>query len=149
MNVLGILNKHMSGTIWQASEKYLVACNKNLVTLASSAIVITFAFVKINNTEFNKASLILSWVFLLLVIILGSLIFLLVYFHKLSDRLVKKFSDEGILKVKWGKTDLMKDEYRILMLYFSLRSKSYINYPGIFLLYGGTCVSSLYWIYIN
>lgn len=95
LKLLKTLKGATSANIWKKSEKSLVEFNRTLITLASSALVLSFSLINLVELNINKAIIGLSWTFFLLVILSGTFIHLLNFLHKLTNEVIKVKAEKG------------------------------------------------------
>ncbi len=102
-NILKRLEKSTNGPMWERAQINLTEYNKSIITLSSSALVLSFSIIKIGNVTPNKYLLGLSWLLFLFAIGAGILIQLLSFIYTLAagniDRLYKhkEWKEEMIL----------------------------------------------------
>lgn len=108
----------ITGKIWDESEKELFSFNKTLITLSSSALILSFTLISLTNLTVNKICLTISWALFLLTIILGSFLEFFRFLYRVTDRLIKSRADAGNYK-KSGKPLSEIDE---ILFYFNIRS---------------------------
>jgi len=100
-NTLKGLERSTNAPMWDQAESHLVEYNKTIITLSSSALVLSFSIIKIGGLVISKWLLGLSWGLFLLAIGVGIIILFMSFLYNLAagniDRLQKekdfKFDD--------------------------------------------------------
>ena len=95
LKILGRLSAKMSGSVWDGAEKDLFEYNKTIITLSSSALVLSFTVIRLGNISLNKVLIGSSWTLFLLVILSGVLIQFSKFLYRLTDEVVKQGSNDG------------------------------------------------------
>ncbi len=113
------LPDQISGKTWDSSDTHLFEYNKNLITLSSSAFVLSFGFVKLAQISVNKVFLIFSWVMFLGVILSGSFLLLLNYLYRLNDSIMKRKSESKTYKTR-------EEQLKSVELIFFFRSRGWM-----------------------
>lgn len=116
-NLLAYLQGKISGEVWDKARKSLLDYNQSIITLSSSALVLSFTLIKITNLDLNKKLVGLSWMFYLLAILLGSSILFVNFLYNLTDGIVERESKEG----KYKKLESIV-KHREIKFYFLSRS---------------------------
>jgi hypothetical protein len=112
--------RQISGTIWDKIEKDLLDFNKTLITLCSSALVLSFTLIGFNKIKIDPVSLSTAWISLAISILFGALLLFLKFLYRLSEQIVKKNTEKG----EYGKDKPLKS-HKELMFYFKSRTLIY------------------------
>ena len=100
-----VINKLINATnkdVWAEAEMHLTEYNKSIISLSSSALILSFSVIKLGKLSPNKTILGISWVLFLLVIGLGLFIQLFSFLYHLSSGNI-----ERLKKYKEWKTEMM------------------------------------------
>lgn len=93
------LPKSLSGKAWEESYSYLNEYNKTVITLSSSALILSITAIQLRKANFDKILLIISWSLFILVLILGVLLHFSNYLHTVTAKIIelkaknKKYKD--------------------------------------------------------
>jgi len=115
-NTLAFLRGKISGSVWAKAQESLLDYNKSIITLSSSALILSFSLIKITETSLNKWLVGLSWAFFLITILLGVLILFIKFLYDIADGLLEKGAKAGKYKKK---ESILK--YKEIMIYFKYR----------------------------
>lgn len=114
----------ISGTLWDATYTHLNEYNKSVITLSSSALILSFTAIQIGQLNVDKSLLLFSWIFLIFVLISGVALFFLNYLYVVICGLLLKNTDKKLFKTKIEFLASEEATYyfytRILMYYLSL-----------------------------
>lgn len=88
------LERSTTGIMWEKAQDHLTEYNKTVITLSSSALILSFSIVKIGNVQTNKLLLGFSWGLFLLAIGIGIFMLLLTFFYSLSAANLERLNAE-------------------------------------------------------
>jgi len=116
-NTIKKLERSTNAPMWEKAQPHLLEYNKSIITLSSSALILSFSVVKLGKVAPDKFLLGLSWVLFLFVISIGMLILLISFLYQLAagniDRLYnrKEWKDEMLFNPEiaffWSSRSLM------------------------------------------
>ncbi len=84
--------------MWLDAERNFFEYNKSIITLASSALVLSFTAAKISNLHTNLITLAISWVGFIITIFFGLSIQLMNFLYSLAESNIHKLSEDKVFK---------------------------------------------------
>ena len=124
-NIFAYLKEKISSSVWIRTQESLLDYNKSIITLSSSALVLSFSLIKITNVSINKYLIGLSWTFFLLTIFSGILTLFIKFLYDLVDGVIKREAKAG--KYKKDKNIL---RFKEIIIYF--KTREFIFWLAIF-----------------
>jgi hypothetical protein len=94
-STLGYLYSQTSPRAWNLSEEKLFDLNKTVITLSSSALVLSFSAIQIGKPTLIKSLIGLTWGSFLLVIIIGIFLIFIKYVRSLSNEIIRVNINKG------------------------------------------------------
>src|SRR5690348_4258665 len=95
------LPKEMSGKAWEGSYTHLNEYNKTVITISSSALILSITAIQLSKVQPDKTLLITSWSLFTITLILGVLLHFFNYLHAVTAKIIKinfenkKYKDNG------------------------------------------------------
>lgn len=110
----------LSSNNWDKTYKHLLEFNKTVITLSSSALILSFSATQLGTLSVNKCLLGISWMALAWVLISGICVYFFNYLYIVSDRIAEEISDQK--KYKTTALFLKSEE---ALYYFATRKLVY------------------------
>ena len=102
------LHQSTNAPMWFKAESYLTDYNNTVITLSSSALVLSFSIVKIGKIFPNKYLLGFSWILFISVIVLAVIILFISFLHSLAGGNIERLQNnkEWKKEMMWEKPEV-------------------------------------------